>query len=236
MEALKPLGQGVKEQFPALCLSPDELEQVASFRSEAPSCIGIGWGARWPTKIVPSQVWDAVLDRLNLNWSGRVCMFGLDSDEPGIAAFVRQRKSKRPQFDAQIECGRSLREVMTKLAACAVFVSSDSGLMHLAAALGVPSLGLFGPTHPALGFAPVGPGARAFHGGTKCSPCHRHGAAPCFRERRFCFEDLDTNEIAEAIMDAITLELAARPEGRPTGSPLHFPRVPKETDSRGASG
>jgi heptosyltransferase-2 len=236
LEVLEPLGEGVKEQFPKLCLSPDELEQVASFRSEAPSCVGIGWGARWPTKIVPSQVWDAVLDRLGPNWSGKTRMFGLESDRLGIAAFVRERQTKQPNFDAQIECGRSLREVMMKLAACAVFVSSDSGLMHLAAALGVPSLGLFGPTHPSLGFAPVGPGARAFHGGTKCSPCHRHGAAPCFRERRFCFEDLNVDQIAESITDAITLESTAHPAGRPTGSPLHFPRVPKETDSRGASG
>ena len=236
MDVLKPLGQSVAERFPRLCLSPAELEQVARLRNEAPSCIGIGWGARWPTKIVPCQVWDAVLDRLGPKWPGKARMFGLESDRPGIAAFVQERKAKQPNLDAQIECGRSLREVMTKLAACAVFVSSDSGLLHLAAAMGVPSFGLFGPTHPSLGFAPVGPGARAFHGGTKCSPCHRHGAAPCFRERRFCFEDLNVDEIAEAIMDAITLESASGGSGRPSGSTPRLLRVPKETDSRGAGG
>jgi heptosyltransferase-3 len=41
------------------------------------------------------------------------------------------------------------------LARCAVFVGNDSGLMHLAAAAGAPTLGLFGPT-PASEYAPAG--------------------------------------------------------------------------------
>ena len=41
------------------------------------------------------------------------------------------------------------------LARCAVFVGNDSGLMHLAAAAGAPTLGLFGPT-PASEYAPSG--------------------------------------------------------------------------------
>jgi ADP-heptose:LPS heptosyltransferase len=49
----------------------------------------------------------------------------------------------------------SLPEVAACLARCAVFVGNDSGLMHLAASAGAPTIGLFGPT-PAAEYAPAG--------------------------------------------------------------------------------
>ena len=58
--------------------------------------------------------------------------------------------------DAIDLCGRlSLAEVAACLARCALFVGNDSGLMHLAAAAGTPTLGLFGPSR-ADEYAPAG--------------------------------------------------------------------------------
>ena len=54
----------------------------------------------------------------------------------------------------------SLPEVAACLARCALFIGNDSGLMHLAAAAGAPTLGLFGPT-PAEEYAPAGVSAAA---------------------------------------------------------------------------
>ena len=53
-----------------------------------------------------------------------------------------------------------LPEVAAVMARCALFVGNDSGLMHLAAAAGTPTLGLFGPT-PASEYGPIGRAARA---------------------------------------------------------------------------
>ncbi|WP_144299864.1 glycosyltransferase family 9 protein, partial [Elioraea rosea] len=52
----------------------------------------------------------------------------------------------------------SLPESAAALARCALYVGNDSGLMHLAAAAGAPTLGLFGPSPPEE-YAPVGPRA-----------------------------------------------------------------------------
>ena len=58
--------------------------------------------------------------------------------------------------DAIDLCGAlSLPEAAAVLARCALFVGNDSGLMHLAAAAGTPTLGLFGPT-PAEQYSPAG--------------------------------------------------------------------------------
>lgn len=64
-----------------------------------------------------------------------------------------------------------LPEAAAVLARCALFVGNDSGLMHLSAATGTPTIGLFGPT-PAAEYAPVG--ARALAVLAKGPP----GAAP----------------------------------------------------------
>ena len=53
----------------------------------------------------------------------------------------------------------TLPEAAACLARCALFVGNDFGLMHLAAAAGTPTLGLFGPT-PAAEYAPAGRSAR----------------------------------------------------------------------------
>jgi ADP-heptose:LPS heptosyltransferase len=56
------------------------------------------------------------------------------------------------------------------LARLSALISGDTGVAHLAAALGVPTVTLFGPTDPALS-APRGPAAEAVVGPAPCAPC-----------------------------------------------------------------
>jgi heptosyltransferase II len=65
----------------------------------------------------------------------------------------------------------SLREFIDLAAACQAFLTNDSGAMHIAVALGVPSVTIFGATdHIATG--PSGPVARIVRESVECSPCH----------------------------------------------------------------
>lgn len=73
---------------------------------------------------------------------------------------ARERPLAQPVIDALPGCldlcGKlSLPEAAAVLARCALFVGNDSGLMHLAAAAGVPTLGVFGPT-PWREYSPAG--------------------------------------------------------------------------------
>jgi ADP-heptose:LPS heptosyltransferase len=52
----------------------------------------------------------------------------------------------------------------------ALFVGADSGPLHLAAALGTPVVGLYGPKHP-LTYGPYWENGRFFRKGVPCSPC-----------------------------------------------------------------
>lgn len=66
-------------------------------------------------------------------------------------------------------------------------LANDSGIAHLSSAVGTPVIAVFGPTHPALGFAPRGLFDRIIEVDEYCRPCSLHGNRPCFREQRFCF-------------------------------------------------
>jgi heptosyltransferase-2 len=83
--------------------------------------------------------------------------------------------------------GADLRNAILALAAADVAVSNDSGLLHVAAALGTPSIGIFGPTSP-WHWAPLNPLAAVIETQTtvECRPCHkptcRYGHHRCMRE------------------------------------------------------
>jgi heptosyltransferase-2 len=83
--------------------------------------------------------------------------------------------------------GADLRTAILALAAADVAVSNDSGLLHVAAALGTPSIGIFGPTSP-WHWAPLNPLAAVIETTTTvtCRPCHkptcRYGHHRCMRE------------------------------------------------------
>lgn len=62
----------------------------------------------------------------------------------------------------------------------AVLVTNDSAPMHLASAMGTPTLAIFGPTVPDFGFGPLAPKAVVLgHETLACRPCDRHGPNAC---------------------------------------------------------
>ncbi|MEW5994015.1 MAG: HAD-IIIA family hydrolase [Candidatus Zixiibacteriota bacterium] len=69
-------------------------------------------------------------------------------------------------------------------------IANDSGIAHLSSAVGTPVVAVFGPTHPALGFAPRGLFDQVVDVDEYCRPCSLHGKRPCFRKERFCFTRL----------------------------------------------
>lgn len=91
-------------------------------------------------------------------------------------------------------CGQtSLREAMALIERMNLFFSNDSGLMHLANALDVPVVAIFGPTIPTFTF-PYNKNHRiAFHK-AECSPCKYRS---CPLERKLCMESVSVKEVIE---------------------------------------
>lgn len=83
---------------------------------------------------------------------------------------------------------------------CKLFVANDSGLMHVSAALQVPTVGIFGPTNPAW-LRPWKCRHRAVSLGYPCGPCFRYSPIPqqCYEGTDFsCIGDIEVDRVMEA--------------------------------------
>ncbi len=92
-----------------------------------------------------------------------------------------------------------LADLARLLSALDLLVTNDSGPMHLAAAVGVPCVALFGPTDPRR-TAPAGAGHRVLYTDRWCSPCFRR-RCPLLRHR--CLRDIDPRQALEAAIRAL---------------------------------
>ena len=64
-------------------------------------------------------------------------------------------------------------------------------------------MAIFGPTHPVLGFAPRGLFDRVIEVDEYCRPCSLHGRKECFREERYCFENISVESVVESAVEMI---------------------------------
>ncbi|QDU82987.1 ADP-heptose--LPS heptosyltransferase 2 [Planctomycetes bacterium Pla163] len=86
-----------------------------------------------------------------------------------------------------------------------LFVGNDSGPMHLAAALGTPTVGLFGPETPVM-YEPIGTRTRALYRPPACSPCinvHDNKLSACWRGRPECLLNLGVDLVEAAALNLI---------------------------------
>jgi heptosyltransferase-2 len=97
--------------------------------------------------------------------------------------------------------GSDLRGAILALAAADVAVSNDSGLLHVAAALGTPAVGIFGPTSP-WHWAPLNPIAAAVQAPVRldCQPCHK---PTCRMQHHRCMRDISAEHVLEITRRAL---------------------------------
>ena len=102
--------------------------------------------------------------------------------------------------------GTDLRNGILAMAAASVAISNDSGLMHIAAALGTPTMGIFGPTSP-YHWAPLNGLAATVQTKTvlACQPCHR---PVCTMNDHRCMRDIPASDVI-AIAERVLKEASA---------------------------
>ena len=92
--------------------------------------------------------------------------------------------------------GTDLRNGILAMAAASVAISNNSGLMHIAAALGTPTMGIFGPTSPYL-WAPLNGLAATVSRPRRSSPASPASAPVCTMNDHRCMRDISATEVVE---------------------------------------
>jgi heptosyltransferase III len=94
---------------------------------------------------------------------------------------------------------RNLGDMITVIAKAELFIGNDSGPLHLASALSIPSIGLFGPATPSL-TAPKRKKNFYFHKKVECCPCDQ---TKCIRPENPCIDLIPVSEVVKKSLDYI---------------------------------
>ncbi len=192
--------------LPQLVVSPAEVDSWRSRLSlerKERIDIALAPGAVGPSKRWASSAYAELAGSLARE-GHRVWIVG----GPGERALATEIKAAAPNDIVDLT-GPHLRNAILALAAADCAVSNDSGLLHVAAALGTPSIGIFGPTSP-YHWAPLNPLAAVIetNGVLPCRPCHK----PVCRQRHHkCMRDIAVDQVMVATRAAITAGIPVQP-------------------------
>lgn len=149
--------------------------------------VGIAPGAAYgPAKMWFSERFASVADRLSDDFSAKIILFGSAKDGEKTNDIVRHAKNDLIDIAGKT----SLREVIALIAGCDLFISNDSGLMHLAGALDVPLVAIFGSTNPVT-TSPVGEKSVIIYKNVSCGPCLKKVCPTDFK----CMDMISAEEV-----------------------------------------
>ncbi|MEP7027411.1 MAG: glycosyltransferase family 9 protein, partial [Candidatus Eisenbacteria bacterium] len=149
-----------------------------------------GPAKRW----APERFAEAAREWSALDARRRIVLVGGRED---LAQTAAVRAASAPEAPLHDWTGRtSLPELLALLAAAGGALSNDSGVAHLAAAAGAPTVAVFGSTDPRW-TGPRGAGARVVAQPPPCSPCFLRECA--IAERNLCLHAVDVDRVLQAL-------------------------------------
>ncbi len=201
-QPLRELGVATKAEPSCLALTAADQQDAAQWWKEHSLgdqlVVAIHPGSGSTAKNWPAERFAAVAQYLARERGPRILLLSGPADASAVGK-VRQA------LDGQ-ECimlhNLSLHRLAAILARCQAYLGNDSGVSHLAAAVGVPTVAIFGPTDADV-WAPRGALVRILRGTTPCAPCGVEQRRGC--RQRMCLEAVSTEAVIEALTDRLVV-------------------------------
>lgn len=153
LEFADHLGVPRRYEWPLPLTAEERAAQAAFFGRRRAPLAALVVGTSRSAKEWPAERWARLAESLHQDMGYEVCIVGSDRPAERVRALEVARLSRVPILDERRD---DLRRLLWILDGAAIAISPDTGPFHLAVALGVPSVGLYGHTDPAR----VGPGRR----------------------------------------------------------------------------
>ena len=197
---LEPLGISVSDTSPHLYLTEKEtgeaIQNLAQLGVQASDLlIGINPGAAYGSaKCWLPERFTHLTQRLLEHTEAKLIFFGDRAGLPLVEGICEEFPKDRV---INLAARTTLRELMAYIARCTLFLTNDSGPMHVASALGTPLIVLFGSTSDVA----TGPyhGGKVIHKRVPCSPCYRRECPIDFR----CMKRIEVQEVYETIQESL---------------------------------
>jgi len=203
LRLLEPLG--IKAHVPSrltpIAITAEDRQRVDkwldSLGLDSQPLVGIhtGSGIRAPAKRWAAERFAGLISHLTSQGSA-VVLTG-SADEFDHCEAIAQQAGETDVYNT---AGMfTIKQTAHLISRCSLFISNDTGPMHISAAMGTPTIGLFGPESPQR-YGPFGEHNRIVYKGAPCSPCVEiyRGYAPDCR-RPICMENIEIKDVLEAV-------------------------------------
>ncbi|MBI5056113.1 MAG: lipopolysaccharide heptosyltransferase II [Nitrospirae bacterium] len=212
LNILKAIGIETKETHPYIYLSDEERQWARDvfFNPQSPTpnprlLIGINPGAtygsakRWmPERF--AEVIRRTIDEVN----GRVIIFGSKSEVEIADEIVSSVGAIRKSSLLNMAGKTTLRQLASLISECDAFITNDSGPMHMAAALFVPVVAIFGSTNK-MTTGPFGEGHRIIVKDLSCSPCMER---ECPEGHLKCMAEISADDVFASLKEVLPMRSA----------------------------
>ncbi|MBI4140864.1 glycosyltransferase family 9 protein [Candidatus Woesearchaeota archaeon] len=147
----------------------------------------------------PIENYVRVIDQLTTK-NNNVILIGTKNDEEELEQLRNMCHQKNAVHNF---AGKTtLKQLFALIKKCTLFISNDTGPMHIAAAQGVKTIGIFGPNLP-IRFGPYGKGNISLYEKQYCSPCinvHKGEFPACFNQiKGKCLKEIPPQKVMEAV-------------------------------------
>lgn len=166
----------------------EELLKGLEFKGEI---IALNPATRWPSKRWPEEKWASLADAL----AEKGAVFFISG--PGEEEVVKRIRGLMKKSSFSLAGQLSLQGLAAFLSRSRLLITIDSGPMHLAGALHIPLISLFGPTDPAR-CGPYGQSENVIQVALECSGCYR---TRCQEMR--CMKGIDTGLVLQKLEDIL---------------------------------
>jgi len=163
------------------------------------SFVAVNPVAYWETKLWTNEGFAELCDRIIAELNMTVVFTGSKND-----TIVKEIRSTMTELSVSLEGQTSLQELACLYRRASLVVTTDSGPMHIAAAVGTPTVAIFGPTDPAR-TGPYGNGHVVIWRELQCSPCF---LKKCDLMR--CMRDITVDEVFEAVKKLLEIRREIR--------------------------
>jgi ADP-heptose:LPS heptosyltransferase len=164
-------------------------------RSEPKKIIGIAPFAKWKQKIYPLHLMEKIVELLvKENYS--IIIFGFGAHEFNQ---VSNWTSKHPNVSLSFQ--KNFKDELSDMKKCDLIVCMDSASLHIASLYKIPTISIWGATHPYMGFTGFNQptGSIVQNETLACRPCSVFGDKPCFRGDLLCMNSISPEEIVSKI-------------------------------------
>jgi lipopolysaccharide heptosyltransferase II len=166
--------------------------------------IGIHPGATWPAKRWLPERFGELADLLAAKLHAQILVTAGPNDDDAVAAML-----KHSFVSVKVLRNLPLRQLAAVLSHCAAYVANDNGTMHIAAAVGTPTIGLFGPGEENIWFPySAEEGHIALRRDVPCHPCHLDFCNRSGEGYMECMKLLTTEDVLAAVRRALALRTA----------------------------